>query len=362
MVRSEVRHGNYLAYLLSPSRPHGFNTEALRAFLMCVAQHCADPDRGLSLKVLDIHLMDLDQADVRREWRNIDILIVLRQARVVIPIELKIDSSQGHDQLERYRKIVEQEWPTSDGWRHINIFLTKHEEAPIDADHWEPLRIGDLVEHFEVLANQQTDSPSSLMLRAYLQMLRRHHLENRRLDEIARKLWARHGEALRFLAERRPDALGNLFDALIDRKYEFTKALRDDGIEITSDTDYKTIIRFAFAKWDVLPQFKEANWTESRRFLLLEVKREDPRISAYLYLGPGEKDARDRYVGLLEKNRLHRPSARVGRDWMCLAKQEILGEQLDDDTDLDLLIDTIFTSLRLFARRVLDHFIPFSIP
>ncbi|RVQ55869.1 PD-(D/E)XK nuclease family protein [Sinorhizobium meliloti] len=358
MVRSEIRHGNYLAYLLNPGRPHGFNTQVLRSFLMCIAQNCASAQSEFSLKTLDVHLMDIDQADVRREWRNIDLLIVLRSSKIVIPVELKIDSSQGHDQLERYRRIAEQEWPLSDGWRHINVFLTKHEEAPVDADHWEPLRISNLVEHLEILADQPNHSPAALMFRAYLRMLRRHHLEDRRLEEIARKLWAQHSEALEFLADRRPDSIGNLFDALKDRKLDFIKALGETGVEMVLDADYKTIIRFAFAKWETLPGFKESHWTESKRFILLELKREGPKINAYLYLGPGDEDLRQQYVALLERNRLHRPTSRAGKDWMCLAKKEIYSEQLDDEAELDVAIDMIFKSLLLFARRVFDHFDP----
>ncbi|ATN36410.1 hypothetical protein ACO34A_21720 [Rhizobium sp. ACO-34A] len=358
MVRSEVRHGNYLAYLLNPGRPHGFTTQILRSFLMCIAQHCSSTESGLGLKPLDVHLLDIDQADVRREWRNIDLIIVLRSAKVVIPIELKIDSVQGFDQLERYRKIVEQEWPKSDDWRHINVFLTKHEEDPVDAENWEPLRIADLVEHLEILANQPNENPASTMFRAYLRMLRRHHLEDRRLEEIARKLWAQHGEALGFLADRRPDEVGNLFDALKDQKSDFIKALADDGVEVALDADYKTIIRFAFLNWDSLPNFKGAHWTDSKRFILLELKREGKKINAYLYLGPGEESSRQNYVSLLEKCRLHRPSSRAGKDWMCLAKKEMLGEQFDDEAEMSALIENVFKSLRLFARRVFDHFDP----
>ncbi|PTM96113.1 PD-(D/E)XK nuclease family protein [Mycoplana dimorpha] len=358
MVRSEVRHGNYLSYLLSPGRPHGFNTQVLRAFLMCITQKCVSLQSEFSLKALDVHLMDIDQADVRREWRNIDLLIVLRSSKIVIPIELKIDSSQGHDQLERYRRITEQEWPRSQGWKHINIFLTKHEEVPIDVDHWEPLRIGDLVEHLQILANQPNDSPAAEMLRSYLRMLRRHHLEDRRLEEIARKLWAQHSEALEFLADRRPDATGNLFEALKDRRMEFIKTLKELDVEMVLDADYKTIIRLAFESWDALPGFKNSQWTDSKRFILLELKREGPRINAYLYLGPGDEGIRQRYVTILEKNRLHRPTSRVGKDWMCLAKKEIYSEQLDDETEMEASIEVIIKSVSLFARRVFDHFNP----
>jgi hypothetical protein len=37
MERQEIRHGHFLCYLLNPSRPHGFGTECLRAFMWAAA-------------------------------------------------------------------------------------------------------------------------------------------------------------------------------------------------------------------------------------------------------------------------------------------------------------------------------------
>ncbi|MGI6856393.1 PD-(D/E)XK nuclease family protein [Mesorhizobium sp. 1B3] len=359
MVRSEVRHGNFLAYLLNPSRPHGFHSDVLRALLLAISRNTLHPGGGGNpLRPLDVHLMDIEQADVRREWRNIDLLIVLRSEKIVIPVELKIDSTQGTDQLQRYRRIVESEWQTADGWKHLNVFLTKHDEPPLDPDHWQPLRIRDLVNEFEPIAETAVTSAASESLRAYLRMLRRHHLEDERLEEIARKLWSRHREALDFLADRRPDAIGNLFDALKDRKVELAKSLCGPDLQVLPDADKGTILRFAYAKWDNLPGFRQADWTDSKRFILLELKRERSKINAYLYLGPGEEENRARYVSLLEKKRLHRPNQRVGRDWMCLAKSEMLGDQIDDDTDVETSIEIVTKSLQLFAWKIFDHFDP----
>ena len=218
--------------------------------------------------------------------------------------------------------------------------------------------MADLVNELEPIAKANGSSVASESLRAYLRMLRRHHLEDERLEEIARRLWSRHREALEFLADRRPDAVGNLFDALKDRRGELAKALSDVSSQVVLDSDYKTIVRFAFAEWDDLPGFKQATWTESKRFILLELKREGPRINAYLYLGPGEEDTRAGYASLLDKRRLHRPTARVGREWMCLAKSEMLGSQIDEETDLETSIEIVTKSLQLFARKVFDHFDP----
>ncbi|MFL0694681.1 MAG: PD-(D/E)XK nuclease family protein [Agrobacterium tumefaciens] len=47
------------------------------------------------LKPLNVHLMDIEQADVRREWRSIDLLIVIPAEKLVIPIELKVEFIAG---------------------------------------------------------------------------------------------------------------------------------------------------------------------------------------------------------------------------------------------------------------------------
>ncbi|MGX8010093.1 PD-(D/E)XK nuclease family protein [Mesorhizobium sp. ORM8.1] len=358
MVRSEIRHGNFLAYLLNPDRPHGFHTKVLRAFLMSVAKNASLGGTNSRLKPLDVHLLEIEEADVRREWRNIDLLVVLHSAKIVILIELKIDSIQGGDQLERYRKIAQSEWPAAGGWRHINVFLTKYEEAPLDRDYWQPLRIFDLAKDLEGVANGHSDGPAAETFRAYLRMLRRHHLEDERLEEIARKIWAHHSEALSFLADRRPDAVGNLFDTIKDRKSEIETAINAAGIAVVPDADHRANARFAFKNWDDLPQFRTSTWTESKRLILLELKRESQKFNAYLYLGPGDEISRAKYLELLDKKRMHRPNARPGKDWMCLAKSEIFTARHDDEIDFDVSVDMIKKSLQNFAKKIFDHFDP----
>lgn len=359
MVRSEVRHGNFLAYLLEPGRPHGFHTDVLRAFLLAVSRATSRSSQTASrLKPLNVHLMDIEQADVRREWRSIDLLIVIPAEKLVIPIELKVESSQGSDQLLRYRRIVESQWPKGDGWRHVNVFLTKYEEEPIDAEHWHALNLRDLVAELDIVSARASPGPGNDSLKAYLRMLRRHHLEDADLEDIARKLWSRHREALEFLADNRPDATANLFEILKERKSAVLKSLKDIGLNVVLDAEYKNIIRFAFEQWDTLPGFKSSRWTDSKRLILLELKREKSSIAAYLYLGPGDEAARSQYLALLDKTRLHRPNARAGRDWMCLAKADMLPNQIDEDSDLDLAMEAVIGSLDKFAAKVFNHFDP----
>jgi len=56
-VRRELAHSNFLAFLLSPNRPHGSGTEPLRRVLRCIVE--ALPKEKRPVRALDIVTGDL---------------------------------------------------------------------------------------------------------------------------------------------------------------------------------------------------------------------------------------------------------------------------------------------------------------
>ena len=213
MVRAEIRHSNFLGYILNPFRPHGFDTALLGAFLK----------RALSKSEVNwIEYETLRDAEIRWDWRNIDLLILLPKARRVIAIELKIDASQSHGQLEKYRRIIEASWPACDGWKCEYLFVTKHEETPNDAA-WTKFKLHELVDAFEVVAESDAYRHALAIgiLRSYILMMRRHHLGDRELERLARELWSRHGEALAFIVDSRPGPLQEMLDQIRDNSAAF---------------------------------------------------------------------------------------------------------------------------------------------
>lgn len=67
MARQEIRHAHFLAYILDPNCPHGFGDAVLRAVLETLLQEFSD------VSSLDLHLVDLSRATIRREWESIDL-------------------------------------------------------------------------------------------------------------------------------------------------------------------------------------------------------------------------------------------------------------------------------------------------
>ena len=104
-VRGELRHSNFLAYLLSPGRPHGLAAKPLVAALRGVLEQLPAPERPMM--ILELITGDLGDAVVHRERGKIDLLIEAPSLKLVVCVENKVGAGAGGGQLERYRRSVE---------------------------------------------------------------------------------------------------------------------------------------------------------------------------------------------------------------------------------------------------------------
>jgi cellobiose-specific phosphotransferase system component IIB len=100
MVRQEIRHSSFLAFLLNPSASHRMGDIFLKTFLKRLLVEA----NNATVSPIEVDIADLADTEVRREWRNIDILLVSPTSQIVCAIENKVDSGEHSDQLQRYRK------------------------------------------------------------------------------------------------------------------------------------------------------------------------------------------------------------------------------------------------------------------
>ena len=88
LYRQEIRHSNFLAFLLSPQQNHGLKD----GFLKRLIQKASDKFAGEpSITPLKIALADFSDAIVSREWRNIDVLVESKSNQFIFAIENKIE-------------------------------------------------------------------------------------------------------------------------------------------------------------------------------------------------------------------------------------------------------------------------------
>jgi len=340
MERQEIRHGFFLRYILDPQRPHGFGTECLRGFMWAAAAALQD-DPSSSIRPLDVHLMDLDSAIVDREYQSIDLLVQIPAAHVVIAVELKIDAVEHSGQLGRYRKVVEKEFPAVEGWRQVFLFLTKRGDSPSEHDGigWQSLPLEAVAEMLErVLARGNGQPDARVMLGAYLRMLRRRHLTNKRIEDLARQLWREHREALDFLMDRRPgDITSEVFGLMLERVTAMASSLSlATGLEIAPDHSTKAYIRFGVCDWDKVPgMLTGTGWKPSKRMMVFEIYRDTKgAIRCQFELGPGDSGHRGAFFEALKSE-----GADVGGNWPLspkwrqLANQTLASPKEDDTAD-----------------------------
>ena len=84
----EIRHSNVLGWLLDPSGSHGLGSVFLRRFLsgVLIDQDVSD----VSLTASEVELMDFNNIEVRREWQHIDVLVICREKKWCILVELSL--------------------------------------------------------------------------------------------------------------------------------------------------------------------------------------------------------------------------------------------------------------------------------
>ncbi|MEM8712962.1 MAG: PD-(D/E)XK nuclease family protein, partial [Planctomycetota bacterium] len=138
IVRAEIRHSNFLAWLLDPAETLGNGPVFLRAVLMDMLRNTPYDLRPLSPVELDG--LDRGRVEVRRESENIDLLITCEAANLIVAVENKVDSGEHSNQLQRYREAVERR---AGGKRPLYVFLTRDRSEPSD-DAWTPYGYADL--------------------------------------------------------------------------------------------------------------------------------------------------------------------------------------------------------------------------
>ena len=357
MDRQEIRHAYFLRYILDPQRPHGFAAECLRGFMWTAAAALRD-DALSPIRPLDVHLMDLDSAIVEREYRSIDLLIQIPAERVVMAVELKIDATEHSGQLGRYRSVVEKEFPAGEGWRHIFLFLTKRGDTPSEGDGegWLALPLTAIAEMLErVIGRGSGHSEARMMLNAYVGMLRRNHLTDPRMEDLARHLWREHREVLEFLTSRRPDVASDVFAGLLDNQNDIAATFSAAaGTEMVPDHSTKTYARFGVTAWDDVPgMLSGTGWKPSNRMLLFEIYRDAKgSIRCQFVLGPGDPVKREELFYAFKA-----AGGDVGGNWALAPKwrqfssKALLtpkeGESLDEQLDRVISTAAQFLSLHV---------------
>lgn len=203
VARAEIRHSNFLAWLLDPGESHGQGDLFLKAILMDLARKARD--LGLRPPFSPVHLdgADLSEVEIRREWRNIDLLIVCHEPKFVIAIENKVDSGEHSGQLQRYEDVVKAEFAEMAA---LHVFLTPDGREASDED-WAAYSYADI--HRVLTRVGRTNATSigsdvAAFLEHYLRLIEGRMMDDPQIDELCRRIYRNHRAAIDLIVERLP--------------------------------------------------------------------------------------------------------------------------------------------------------------
>lgn len=279
----EIRHSNVLAWILDPAESHGLGSLFLKKWLMR-AIHESSGEGEVPVSAVDIDGWQLVSVEVRREWRNIDLLLVLTFAtgrQWVVCIENKILSAQHSNQLLRYRRIVEAEFALAE--RRLYLFLTKGEEAPEDSAYIKASYTQvhkALKDCVESRSHAIGDEPR-VLLDNYLRLLEEKFMDESEIARTALRIYQQHRRALDVIFEHRPD---NLRMASEKIKVLMAEHAEEMGIQIEPST--KAFIRFIPRSWNHPGNVHGSGWAGSTRTVLFELNLSGKR--PYLYMISGK--------------------------------------------------------------------------
>jgi hypothetical protein len=286
-VRQEVRHSDFLAFLLNPQERHGLGAAFAQQLLLTAVQ---TSESETSITAIDLALWELDNLQALREWQKIDILLLDETHQFAVIIENKVDSGEHMQQLQCYWRIVQGRYP---GWRILGLFLTPDGRDSSDG-RYIPLDydlIHDLVMEIAKTRASTLGADVQALMRHYAQMLRRHIMPDSDIAQLAQRIYKKHQRALDLIFEQRPDLQSELRDYLI------TMIEATPGMILDHAT--KTYVRCCPEAWDAPILRQGEGWTPTGRMLLLEFGNRADRLLLRLYIGPGPQSLREQLYNLV---------------------------------------------------------------
>ena len=198
--KTEIRHSNVLSWLLNPLENHSFGDLFVKRFLSTILLESEDPPFQPAM----IELMSLQDLEVWREWKNIDILAVSNANHLIILIENKIKSGTSEQQLSKYLQRVKEAYPR---YKIIPVLLTLHAEEGIDDagkagflswSHAQMYHVANQI-YNQRLKNMSLEA--KVFLEHYLAVLRRLTMQDDKLIDLCKSIYKKHKDAIDLVVE-----------------------------------------------------------------------------------------------------------------------------------------------------------------
>jgi hypothetical protein len=153
------------------------------------------------LSAAQVELMDFSDIEVRREWKHIDVLVIDRNNKLVVLIENKVGGRESRGQLDRYRDVVQREFPD---FKSVLVFLTLEGQPSEEANDYIAYSHARLLGVLDRIMKQRREQmPEAVVtfLTHYTDTLRRLTMQDNTLVELCQEIYRKHREAIKLIVE-----------------------------------------------------------------------------------------------------------------------------------------------------------------
>ena len=228
MGSQEIKHSNVLAWMFGDNQ-HLLGHTVLEKFLAHTARIDGDNNENENLRSLRHYAYFPEKErkiQIKREWKNIDLVIEDNANKTVIVIENKVWADESEHQITKYEKAINQHYfqdKTNEQWTIYFIFLTPTGVGVKNADieeTWLTATYQDIYNIIDSLikSNRDLQAETKFILESYNDLLVKEGiLMHKELQILCREIWKKHKEELDILLENRPDNIDAISDIILKR-------------------------------------------------------------------------------------------------------------------------------------------------
>jgi hypothetical protein len=337
VVRQELRHSNFLAFLLNPSENHRLDDIFLKRFLkrLLLEEYEPTDEKYTKVSPVDIDIADFTDADVRREWQNIDILIHSPRNKLVCAIENKIDAGESIDQLIKYQRTVKEEFKDC---RAILIYLTPVGELP-SQKNWRIYnysKIAEIIDSICISYKSTLGTDIYTLMTHYSTLIRRHIVSDSEVAELCRKIYTKHKQALDLIFEHRPD----LQSEIATKIHEL----------LIRETDSKEISVYFWSKECISIILKR--WEDKKLNLHLKFENYPQGLIIKMLICPNEdKSIREKIYKISQENIPPFKKKNLTSQWTTIYTKPVLNLKDYEDSDIEELMNKVQEFWRHFVKN-----------
>ena len=366
IAKKELQHSNFLAWLFNPNESHNLGDFAIKEFIKLYYRENQFEDLGLQTKlsVFDFVHLDFDDLEIKREHKNIDLILLSRKNEFCIVIENKIYSTEGKGQLKKYRSWIESEYPNFKYKIYIFLSLFEQDISEEEKDYYLKLDYTHIVKLIEqIIQTRNLAEKSRFVFEQYLQTLKSMLNQNEEIEIIAQNLYQKYKSAFNLVLKyAEPTERGLMSN---NNLIELIK--NEPKIRLINSS--KTWITFhPNFLYEILPELKEKEIVSQNHDLtndfefLFEFSVRKDFITFACKIGRGNQITRKKLYEIYSRHnsffdKVIKKDGRLSKEWHQAYQKKIVSKNEyekyleEEDFDINQLIEKRF-------RDVIDKDLP----